>query len=106
MATNKKQTYITAELEWAESKLAEWREYVDQNPIATLKDRVNFKQTSNGGSIPMVIASVESQIKSIRDTMKEYLSLLEVVDKLREKEEAKVQTRGSQEINGKMKKFN
>jgi hypothetical protein len=101
----KKETYVSAELEWAESKLSEWREYIDQNPIPSLKDRVQFKQTANGGAIPMVIASIESQIKSLRDTMKEYLALLEVVDKLREREEAKTQVRGSQEINGKMSKF-
>ena len=102
---NKKQSYVSAELEWAEEKLAEWRAYVDQNAIPELKDRVQFKQTSNGGAIPMVVASIESQIKSLRDTMKEYLSLLEVVDKLREKEEQKSQARGSQEINGKMQRF-
>lgn len=102
---NKRQTYVSAELEWAESKLAEWRDYVDKNPIAELKDRIEWKPTSKGGSIPMVIASIESQIKSLRDTMKEYLALLEVVDKLREKEEAKLEARGSQEINGKMKNF-
>jgi len=102
---SKKQTYVSAELEWAESKLAEWRDYVDKNPIAELKDRIEWKPTSKGGAIPMVIASIESQIKSLRDTMKEYLALLEVVDKLREKEEAKQEARGSQEINGKMKNF-
>ena len=102
---NKKQTYVSAELEWAEAKLAEWRDYVDKNPIANLKDRIEWKPTSKGGAIPMVIASIESQIKSIRDTMKEYLALLDVVDKLREKEEAKLEIRGSQEVNGKMSKF-
>jgi hypothetical protein len=35
MAT-KKQSYVSAELDWAESKLAEWREYIDQNPIPDL----------------------------------------------------------------------
>jgi hypothetical protein len=101
----KRQTYIFTELEWAEEKLGEWREYVDKNPLSTLKDRVEWKPTSKGGSIPMVIASIEQQIKSVRDTMKEYLALLEVVDKLREKEEAKLEVRGSQEVNGKMSKF-
>ena len=101
----KKQTYISAELDWAEEKLAEWRQYVDANPLNSLKDRVEWKPTSKGGSITMVIASIEQQIKSIRDTMKEYLALLDVVDKLREKEEAKLEIRGSQEVNGKMSKF-
>lgn len=102
---SKKQTYVSAELEWAEAKLAEWRAYIDNNPINTLKDRIEWKPTAKGGTMPMVIASIESQIKSLRDTMKEYLALLDVVDKLREKEEAKQEARGSQEINGKMKNF-
>lgn len=102
---NKKQTYVSAELEWAEAKLAEWRAYIDGNPINTLKDRIEWKPTSKGGSMPMVIASIESQIKSLRDTMKEYLALLEVVDKLREREESKQEARGSQQINGKFKKY-
>jgi hypothetical protein len=102
---SKKQTYVSAELEWAEEKLAEWRSYIDGNPINTLKDRIEWKPTAKGGTMPMVIASIESQIKSLRDTMKEYLALLDVVDKLREKEEAKQEARGSQEINGKMKNF-
>lgn len=88
MAT-KKQSYISAELEWAEQRLTEWRAYIDNNPINGLKDRIEWKPTAKGGTMPMVIASQESQIKSLRDTMKEYLALLEVVDRLREKEEQK-----------------
>ena len=102
----KKLSYISAELEWAEQRLTEWRAYIDNNPINALKDRIEWKPTAKGGTMPMVIASQESQIKSLRDTMKEYLALLEVVDWLREKEEQKAEARGSQEINGKMKQFN
>jgi len=104
MAT-KKLSYISAELEWAEQRLTEWRAYIDNNPINGLKDRIEWKPTAKGGTMPMVIDSQESQIKSLRDTMKEYLALLEVVDRLREKEEQKAEARGSQEINGKMKQF-
>jgi hypothetical protein len=47
----------------------------------------------------MVVASIESQGKFVQDTMKNYLALLEQVDKLREKEEKKqVQTRGNAEL--------
>lgn len=102
---SKKLSYISAELEWAEQRLTEWRAYIDNNPINGLKDRIEWKPTAKGGTMPMVIASQESQIKSLRDTMKEYLALLEVVDRLREKEEQKAEARGSQEINGKMKQF-
>jgi hypothetical protein len=94
----KKEIYISAELEWAEEKLHEWREYVDNNPIAGLKDRIEWKPTSKGGALPMVIASMEAQIKCIRDTMKEYLLLLEQVNKMREIEEKKKEARGDSDI--------
>jgi len=89
MATTKKQIYINTELEWAEQKLQEWKQYVDENPFQHMKDRIEFKPTAKGGLIPMVIASIESQIKCVRDTMKEYLVLLEQVDKMRQAEEHK-----------------
>jgi hypothetical protein len=46
----------------------------------------------------MVIASIEAQGKFIQETMKNYLALLEVVDKLRKVEEAKVEVRGNGEM--------
>jgi len=91
----KKNTYITAELDWAESQLESWRTYVDDHPLHTMTDRIEFKPTARGGLIPMVIASIEAQGKFVQETMKNYLSLLEVVERLREKEEAKKEARGS-----------
>lgn len=96
MAT-KKNNYITAELEWSEVQLATWKEYIDTHPLHLLKDRIEWKPTSKGGAMPMVIASIEQQGKFIQETMKNYLSLLEVVDKLREREEAKLEIRGNVE---------
>lgn len=97
MAT-KKNTYINTELDWAEKQLATWRAYVDLNPINELKDRIEWKPTAKGGVMPMVVASIEQQGKFIQDTMKNYLALLEIVDKLREKEEAKKEARGSSTV--------
>jgi len=94
----KKTTYINTELEWAEQQLASWKQYVDANPLHELKDRIEWKPTAKGGVLPMVIASIEAQGKFIQETMKNYLALLEVVEKLREKEEAKVEIRGSGEL--------
>ena len=96
--TGKKNNYIEADLKWAEKRLKEWRKYIDDNPLDKLEDRMAFKQTAKG-TISMVSATIESQIKSIRDTMKEYLQLLDVVNKLREGEEAKkIESRGKQEV--------
>lgn len=102
MASKKANTYINAELDWAEEQLVTWKKYIDANPIHLLKDRIEWKPTSRGGSMPMVIASIEQQLKAITELMSKYLALLEIVDKLREKEEAKLQTRGDSKINGLM----
>jgi hypothetical protein len=98
MAAPKKTTYINTELDWAEEQLSSWKQYVDANPMHELKDRIEWKPTSKGGMLPMVIASIESQGKFIQETMKNYLALLEVVDKLRKVEEAKVEVRGNGEM--------
>jgi len=105
MAAVKKTTYINTELEWAEEQLKSWRAYVDANPMHELKDRIEWKPTAKGGMLPMVIASIESQGKFIQETMKNYLALLEVVDKLREKEEAKVEVRGKGDLSSKAEKW-
>ena len=103
--TIKKTTYINAELDWAEQQLQSWKAYVDANPLHELKDRVEWKPTSKGGMIPMVIASIEAQGKFIQETMKNYLALLEVVDKLRSIEEAKVEVRGKGDLSGMAEEF-
>jgi hypothetical protein len=94
----KKTTYIDVELEWAETQLSSWKQYVDANPLHTLKDRIEWKPTAKGGTMPMVIASIESQGKFVQETMKNYLSLLKEVDSMREKEEVKKQARGSADV--------
>lgn len=105
MATIKKTTFINAELDWAEQQLQSWKAYVDANPIHQLKDRIEWKPTSKGGMLPMVIASIEAQGKFIQETMKNYLALLEVVEKLREKEAAKVEVRGNSSLSGIQEEF-
>lgn len=101
----KKTTYINTELEWAEEQLKSWRAYVDANPMHELKDRIEWKPTAKGGVLPMVIASMEAQGKFIQETMKNYLALLEVVDTLREKQEAKIEVRGKGALSSKAEKF-
>lgn len=97
MAT-KKQLFTEIELSWAEDQLLSWRAYVDANPLHELKDRIEWKPTAKGGSMPMVIASIEQQGKFIQDTMKNYLALLKEVDAMRSIEEAKKEARGSASV--------
>lgn len=99
MATKKKTAYTEIELQWAEEQLAAWKAYVDANPLDKLKDRLSFKETRNGGTIPMVVASIEQQGKFLQDTMKNYLALLKEVELMREKEEQKQKSvRGQQAL--------
>jgi len=102
----RKTTYIDVELDWAETQLASWKQYVDANPLHELKDRIEWKPTAKGGLLPMVIASIESQGKFVQETMKNYLALLKEVDVMREKQEAKkVETRGGQELGSMAEEF-
>ena len=100
-----KTTYVNTELDWAEQQLSSWKEYVDANPLHLLKDRIEWKPTAKGGMLPMVIASIEAQGKFVQETMKNYLSLLEVVDKLRSIEEAKIEVRGKGEMSSMAEDF-
>jgi hypothetical protein len=102
----RKTTYIDVELDWAETQLASWKQYVDANPLHELKDRIEWKPTAKGGMLPMVIASIESQGKFVQETMKNYLALLKEVDVMREKQEAKkVETRGNVELGSMAEEF-
>lgn len=82
MAGKKKTNYIDAELDWAEIKLQEWQTYINDNPIDTLLDRIEWKK-GKYGKIPQVIATIEAQGKYIQEMIKNYLSLLNEVKKMR-----------------------
>jgi hypothetical protein len=102
MAIKKQNTFTTYELSWLEDKAKDLQKYVDDNPISELKDRIEWKPTGKGGVMPMVIATIESQIKSIRDTQKDYVALIESINKLRESEERRAQAIGNRQISGLM----
>jgi len=84
MAVNK---FQNVELDWAEAQLKNWQAYVDQNQFDQLEDRTKLRATRNGGTVLEVIATIESQQKNIRDTMKDYLALFEIVKRLRKDSE-------------------
>jgi hypothetical protein len=95
----KKNIYVEAELEWAEKQLLEWKDYVDANPLASLKHDIQWKPTKNGGTMPMVIASIQQQGKFIQDTMEKYLKLLAEVNRMRTlEEEKKIKARGIENL--------
>ena len=99
MATAKKNIYVEAELEWAETQLQQWKDYVDAHPLAGMVDRVGQKPTARGGMIHYVIASVEQQGTFVQKTMENYLKLLAEVNKMRTlEEEKKIKARGVENL--------
>jgi hypothetical protein len=91
MATKKtNNNFIGMELEWLEKKAKEIREYCNK-PIHKLTDRL--------GADGKVISKIEDQVKSMRETLKDYIYIVEALDRLREKEESKAPSvRGDQEL--------
>lgn len=94
----KQNNYISAELDFAEQSLEQWREYIEKNPIDKIEDRWGKKEMPRGGHTWVVTATREQQIKCVQDTLTKYLQLVEVVNKLREAEEAKKEARGSASV--------
>lgn len=100
-----KTTYINTELVWAEENLQSWKAYIDAHPLHNMTDRIEWKPTKTG-AMPMVVASIEAQGKFIQETMKNYLALLEVVEKLREKDELTKIARGKGKVPHRMQNGN
>lgn len=99
MAAKKTNTYIGFDLEWLESKTEEIKEYVDAHPLASLTERIIFKETSRGGTMPIIAATIEQQITNLTRMLKDYAQMLEVIEKLREQEATKsISSRGDQEL--------
>jgi hypothetical protein len=87
---SKKVNYIELELEWLEARAEELKRYCDSNPISHLRDRVLDRK---------VTATIEQQITSIRNTLQDYIKIIEAISKLREREETKkISSRGNQEL--------
>lgn len=78
-----KNKFENVELDWAEKQLRSWQAYADAHPFEQMEDRTKLRPTKGGGTILEVVATIEAQQKNIRDMMKDYLLLLEVVKRLR-----------------------
>ena len=101
----KNKLFIVDEIEFLEEQISQLKAYIEANPLDKLQDRIHWKETKNGGALPTVTASKEAQRKDISQALKDYAQLLEVVNKLRESEEAKNQiARGGGDIPARMQK--
>lgn len=99
MATAKKNNYIKEDLIWLEEKAAHIVDYVNTHPYNEIDDRKIDLETPKG-IFEKVVASIETQQKAYRDALKDYALLLEAINILREREEAKIETRGKTEMSG------
>jgi hypothetical protein len=99
MAVVKKALLIEYELDFLDKQLAELKEYIEANPYSTLTDRMQYKETKNGGMVSVCVANKESQRKDLTQALKDYAEILRTVDAMREKQEAKaVPVRGGVEL--------
>ena len=100
MAVKKTTLLIEYELEFLESKLKELKDYIEANPFNQISDRISYKELKNGGVMPIVVASREAVRKDLTQALKDYADILRTVEAMREREEAKRESRGKGEVTG------
>jgi len=88
MAT-KKNNYIVYELEFLDKKAEELKAYIEAHPITNLEDRIKWKETKGGGTMPIVVASQEAQRKDLTQALKDYADIIRMIGEMREKEDVK-----------------
>lgn len=98
MSTKKKELYTEYELEFLENKMEELKNYIANRDFSELKDRISYKETKGGGMIPMVVQTIENQRKDLTQAMKDYAELIQTVNKMREDETKRIETRGKTEL--------
>lgn len=87
---------IEEELEWYEKKISQIRQYVESIDLANLVDRMDYKETKNGGTMRTVVATREAQAKSFMEQMEKLPKLFYQLDELRNKyQEKEFLTRGN-----------
>src|SRR5436190_24064101 len=85
MATGKNK-FSNVKLAWAKAQIETWMSYVEANPFHLMEDRTKLRPTKNGGTMLEVVATIEAQQKSIREILKDFFLLLEVIKRLETEE--------------------
>ncbi len=96
----KKNSYIGMDIEFAETQIASYRKWLEDNPYEEIADRKEVQlNKKTGGSFLTTVQTKEAIQKAHRDTTKEYLQMIEVVDRLRSIDEVKKKAaRGMAEV--------
>lgn len=87
MATKKKSNYVGNDLEWLEKQYNHLKEWCEQKLDNGIVDRIEQFSTTRGTLIIKVIASEETIIKALRDTLKEIPSMLLEINRLKKQVE-------------------
>lgn len=105
MATPKKKTnYIGYDLKWLEDRCNELKKWCEEKLSGGIEDRIEIYESTRGNPIIKVIASEETQIKTLRDTLKELPSMLLEINRLRklaeEEDSGEATVRGDHDVPG------
>lgn len=105
MATaNKKGSYVSLEIEWLEMKIKQLQAAVDNYDLENLEDRMDYKETKNGGFMRTIIASKEDQMKAVAFIMEKLPKMMQALKELRMEEDKIEQlARGGVDIPHRMK---
>lgn len=97
-------SYILEELDWLETKIKDMRAFVDNRPFEKLTDRTEVVMSAKGTPVIKITATIEAQVRELRATLKDFISMLADVNRLRqERAETQIEIRGGGEISGMMK---
>ena len=104
MAKKDKASYILIELEWLETQIKVLKDQVEAM-LANLEDRYGPRALPNGKIVEALISSKEDQIKTAATIMEKIPKMLQALDELRSREEAKLETRGNVAISTQAEEF-
>jgi hypothetical protein len=100
----KQTNFILEDLDWLEAKLNDMRAYVDNHPFETLVDRTEIVMSAKGTPVIKITANIEAQNRELRAMLKDYLSWLPEINRLRaERADAQMEIRGGGDVPGMMK---
>lgn len=90
----KKHITIEEELAYLDDQVAQMRAYLDGIKLEDIEDRIHWRQTKTG-QMPLLTASIESQVKSKMETIERLAKIVSHLDDVRNKyKEKKMKTRG------------
>lgn len=85
-----KVSYSSLGLEWLKTKAEELKKYVEDRPFDMLEDRIVGDK---------VVATIEVQLKSLTQALKDYAMIIEQISKIEEREEKLTQKlRGDEQV--------